>query len=93
MSMEKNGIVGFPESNDSGVSLVAYNNAIKELADLFNVQVIDLAKSGITYQNLDTYMGEWDGSTGLHPNSQGHKLMAQKAIKTLSPPTLYSTLF
>lgn len=83
---EKNGETGFPEINDSGVPLKAYNDAIIELASSFGVKVLDHNTSGIKYHNLsnNTY-------DSLHPNYMGHSLIANNDIKQLlSGSTLYS---
>lgn len=84
MNCERMGEVGFPEKNAQGVPLSAYNDAIRQLANLFGCKVLDFDKCGITYQNLNVYMGDW-GVTGtgqgLHPNEKGHSLMANQVIR------------
>lgn len=69
---------GFPEINAEGVPLPDYNNAIRELADSFGLDVIELSKCGITYQNRKLYLGD-----ELHPNEEGMKLVARKVINTI----------
>ena len=82
---ERTGARVFPEKNGDGVLMSTWNNAIRDLADLFNVEVMEFAKSGLTYQNQDITLGDWNTSTktGLHFNSYGHKFLGNKAIKTL----------
>lgn len=76
--------VASPEVNISGVYLTEYNDAIKEIADAFCVEVIDIASCGISYYNADTYMGDFDDSgLFLHPNAEGHKLISEKVAKAL----------
>ena len=84
---EMNGEVGFPEKNDSGVLLSDYNVAIKDLANLFGVNILDLSKCGLTYQNMDVFMGDYsaENNTGLHPNLAGHSLIANYAISKIDP--------
>ena len=85
---EMNGAVGFPEKNDSGVPLSDYNTAIMDMANLFGVKILDLSKCGLTYQNMDAYMGDYsaENHTGLHPNVAGHSLIANYAISQIDPP-------
>lgn len=82
---EKNGSIGFPEANDSGILLKAWNDAIRDICDLFGVKVMDFAKSGLTYQNMDIYMGDYSSSakTALHPNADGHAMLANHAIRQM----------
>ena len=68
----------FPEINAEGVPLPDYNNAIRELADSFGLDVIELSKCGITYQNRKLYLGD-----ELHPNEEGMKLVARKVVNTI----------
>ncbi|WP_097025428.1 GDSL-type esterase/lipase family protein [Clostridium peptidivorans] len=64
------------EYNDEGKTVVEYNNAIKEIAELFNCGYVDLTQCGINRQNIyPTYcteentaeIGRW-----THCNSAGH---------------------
>lgn len=82
---ERNGSTGDPEINDDGVYLSEYNQIITEVATAKNVSILDFANCGITYANMSTYMGDWESATGkaLHPNADGHALIAQKAIADL----------
>lgn len=84
---ERNQPMGFPEANLNGVLLATWNNAIRDLLNLFSVPVIEFAKSGLTYQNMSEYMGDYSATqTGaLHPNASGHSLLANMAIKTIDP--------
>lgn len=75
---ERTNPTGFPEINGSGVSLKQYNEAIIELALAFGVNVVDMNKSGLTYQNMSVY-----NPNQLHPNALGHSVMANRAIKDL----------
>lgn len=80
---EKNGDIAFPEKNGNDILLKEFNKSIRDLADLFNVNLIDLAKCGLTYQNMYLYMGDYSNSSALHPNSFGHSLIANYVIKNL----------
>lgn len=75
---ERTNPTGFPEINGNGVSLKQYNEAIIELALAFGVNIVDMNKSGLTYQNMPTY-----NPNQLHPNALGHSVMANRAIKDL----------
>lgn len=87
---EKNGAVGFPEMNGNNVLLAAWNDAIREMADLFGLPVIEFSKCGLYYHNMDTYMGDYSSSakTALHPNAAGHSKLANMAIKTIDPSNM-----
>lgn len=82
---ERNGAIGAPEKNSNSVLLDDFNKAIKDLANVFNAKLIDLAACGLTYYNMSTYMGDWSSSasTALHPNRDGHSLIANKVICTI----------
>jgi len=79
---EKNGSAVFPEANGNDVLLAAWNKAIRDIANLFGVKVLEHAKCGLTYQNMNLYMGDWGSSSsqGLHPNADGHSLIANNDI-------------
>lgn len=86
MQCERQGIVAFPERNPTtGVTINVFNDVIREIAALFGVRVIDFNRCGITYQNLSRCTGDYNQETqyGLHPNAQGHSLMANQAIRQL----------
>lgn len=82
---ERTGVATFPEKNSNSVLLNEWNMAIRELANLFGVPVIEFNKCGIHYQNLHLTMGDWNSSTkqGLHPNPYGMYLMANECVKAL----------
>jgi len=77
----------FPEANGNGVLLATWNNAIRELADLFGANILEFSKAGITAQNRLLYTIDQ-----LHPNAAGHRLLANKAIKTIDPVAKFSTV-
>lgn len=80
---ERTGVNTFPEVNGNGVSLDAWNEAIRDLAALFGVKVLEHAKCGLTYQNMDLYMGDYADGEGLHPNAAGHSLLANNDIRQM----------
>lgn len=82
---ERSGDVVFPESNGNGDLLVVWNDAIRDLADLFGVKVLEHAKCGLTHQNLAQYMGDYASGKALHPNAAGHSLIANNAIRQMDP--------
>lgn len=85
MSCEKNGAVGFPETNGNGNTIDEFNEVIKNLASAFGAKVLNHHTCGITYYNLETYMGDYvsSSSTGLHPNPKGHSLIANATINEM----------
>ena len=73
--------------NKIGESLYDYNTAIEELADLFQVNVIDLANCGISSDNMQLYLGDYseESERALHPNKYGHSLIANTVLATIAP--------
>lgn len=63
---------------DAGVRLEDYRDIVREIAELFGVKVIEFAKCGIRTQNASLYLPD-----DLHPNADGHSLMANEIIRTL----------
>ena len=84
-SCERTGENVFPEVNGNGVTLDAWNEAIRDLAALFGIKVLEYAKCGLTYQNMNLYMGDYAAGEGLHPNAAGHSLIANTAIRQMDP--------
>lgn len=77
---ERNAAEVFPEINGNGVPLNQFNKAIEELAFAFGVNVLYHHKCGLTYQNFAVY-----NTDKLHPNKQGHSLMANSDIRQMDP--------
>lgn len=71
---------GFPEVNESGVSLRMFNKAIRELAEAFGARVLEHSSCGMTYQNMGVY-----DPNKLHPNADGHSLIANNDIFQMAP--------
>lgn len=80
---ERNGDLTFPEKNANNVLLNDFNTAIRELANLFGVKVLEHAKCGMNYYNMSEYMGDYSEGSGLHPNADGHLLMATNDIRQM----------
>lgn len=82
---ERTNPTGFPEVNSNGDSLTDFNNAIRSFANAFGAGIIEHNACGMSYYNMNTYTGDWESGTlkGLHPNSAGMKLIAEKTICTL----------
>lgn len=82
---ERNNPTGAPEINANNVLLDDFNKAIRNLANVFGAKVLEHATCGLTYQNMDIYMGDWEGATGqgLHPNAEGHSLIANNDIRQM----------
>lgn len=60
--------------NEENNQLIDYVNAIKKVANLYSLPVIDLyAESGITSDNIDIYTRD-----GLHPNEKGYEIISKK---------------
>lgn len=82
---ERNGSIGAPEKNGNGVLLDDFNNAIRNLAQVFGAKILEHGQCGLTYENMNIYMGDWSTSanTGLHPNAEGHSLIANNDIREM----------
>ena len=74
-----------PDKNQAGIYLSEYNNAIREIAKAFCVEVIDLESCRINHYNGVNYMYDYDSDLGtfVHPNSEGHRMISHKVIKSL----------
>lgn len=79
LSGDVDGLATPPCINSGGVSLNAYNNKIKEIANIFGCNVIDLFACGLNFVNIASYAVD----STLHPNANGHTLMANKIIAEL----------
>lgn len=77
---ERNLGKGFPEVNENGVALSVFNKAIRELAEAFGARVLEHSACGMTYQNMSVY-----DPNELHPNADGHSLIANNDIFQMSP--------
>ena len=67
----------FPVNN--GIySLPQFNDTIRKAADFFGLDLIDLEKCGITFENVSTYT-----SDSVHPNDKGHILIYEQIAKDL----------
>ena len=71
----------FPTVID-GKTLPQFNNAIREIADMFGCGLIEFDKDGITLENCyPTYINDNSSpEQPTHPNQVGHAKMAEKAI-------------
>ncbi len=70
----------YPKLNKNGNTVTEYNNAIKQIANAFSIDVIELDKSGIAWETLADYTDD-----KLHPNIAGHDKIANKVVATLKP--------
>lgn len=78
--------------NQNGELKAEWNDAIRQIATLFNCEIIELASCGINAANLPYYSGDdavdEDGVSGeglvgrgLHPNAAGHELIFEEVLK------------
>ena len=73
----------WPTRNDA-FTLPDINNVIREIANVTGCPLIELDKDGITFENCyPTYISD-NATTPTHPNTNGHKVMAQKAVADLT---------
>ncbi len=73
------------ESRPGGILLDDYNQAIRELAGLYNCQIADFSNCGLTFENIPTYMQDYYSKRryGQHPNRSGHSMMTIELLKAL----------
>lgn len=80
---KRSNYTNFP-TNNGHFSIPQMNAAIREVADFFGCQTIDLDKCGITFENCyDSGYITDSANTPTHPNAKGHALMGQQAISDL----------
>lgn len=72
-------VEGWPSNNASGISTAQWNQNIKEIADAFGCDIIDMHACGINYSNIASLAVD----EGLHPNATGMEMMAQKVASEL----------
>lgn len=84
----------YPIKNESGVVLEEYNKVIRDVANGLGADVIELTKCGLHFYNFQDYTvvdpSSDNGIEGsiydvdfLHPNIEGHKLVASKMLTEL----------
>lgn len=73
----------WPTRNDS-FTLPDLNNVIREIANETGCGLIEFDKDGITFENCyPTYISD-SQYTPTHPNTNGHRVMAEKAFADLN---------
>lgn len=73
----------FPIRNSIGASIQDYNNAIKEIAQIFGAKVVDLNRCGITYYNASQYISGSGAINDIHPNLKGHSIIGRYMAECL----------
>lgn len=68
--------------NAQGTKLEDYNNAIRDVAEIYNCKIIDLNKVGFNVKNLASLTTDSSG-TAIHPNKKGQLLMATRVMLDL----------
>lgn len=69
-------------SNDLGYCLLDYSKAIIEVCNIMSIPVLNLTSySGININNQNLYLKD-----GIHPNSDGYKLILPKVIEYIKNP-------
>lgn len=72
-------IAGYPPENGNGVVTTQWNDNIKEIAEAFGCDIINMHNCGLTYSNLQSFCVD----EGLHPNAAGMDMMARKVASEL----------
>lgn len=71
------------EVASDGKTIVDYNHAIKEIAELFGCKYVDISASGVTRMNCYPKYIQDNSTTPTHPNAAGHKKYAETIISQL----------
>jgi hypothetical protein len=80
----KRGNVSHFPVNNGVFNTPQMNAAIRETADFFGCQTIDLDKCGITFENCyDSGYITDSATTPTHPNQYGHKTLGQQAVSDM----------
>ena len=70
-------------SNNGTYTQVDYNNKIREIANLMGCGIVEFDKDGITFENCyPTFISD-NATTPLHPNTNGHRVMGEKAVSDI----------
>lgn len=85
MSGNYDDTAGWPTDSNVGMVLNDYNTKIREIANLFGANIIDLHACGINYFNCSNFCVD-----NLHPNIEGAKKIANKVITELCAKSIYS---
>lgn len=70
-------------ANPSGVSLGQISQAITQVANKYNVPVLDLYENGNFYSQNSTFTANFQPD-GLHPNAAGHLFLSEKILAFLN---------
>ena len=83
MNMIKRVNYGHFPTNNGTYTLPQYSDKIREIANLMGCGLIEFDKDGITFENCyPTYISD-NATTPTHPNTEGHRVMGEKAIADL----------
>jgi lysophospholipase L1-like esterase len=74
---------GWP-TNNNNCTLKDYNDKIRAIAQLFGTNIIDLHACGLTYFNCTSNCMD-----NIHPNVNGAKMMARKAVADICAQSRY----
>lgn len=72
-------------------TLEEYNNAIRDVANHFGCKLIEFDKDGLNFFNAtNKYYSETDAPYYTHPNSYGHKMLANRALIDLAKVNMFN---
>ena len=67
-------------TNNGTYSIPDYNDKIREIANIMGCGLIEFDKDGITYENCYPDFISDSASAPIHPNTNGHRVMGEKAV-------------
>lgn len=70
-------------TNNGTYSIPDYNNKIREIANIMGCGLIEFDKDGITYENCYPDFISDSASAPIHPNTNGHRVMGEKAVSDI----------
>lgn len=75
----------YPFTNDNEFTIPQLNNCIKDICLCLGANFVDLNACGINFWNLEEYCQDsFASSRAIHPNVNGHKLMAEKIYSCIA---------
>lgn len=84
--------LGWTRKFSANDTLAEYNDAIRNIANKLGCGLVEFDKDGISpFVNAIDFYADGSGSTPTHPNTNGHRVMAEKAFedcKYIFKPTL-----
>ena len=73
----------WPLINSRGEYQCDYNEKVRQIAKGMGCQIIEFAESGICWNTIDDFFGDYSATYGIHPNAAGHQKLAAQLLAAL----------